>query len=136
MRESYAQSQVPADGKSSTPFPDYHKIVQGMLKHGTECVSGSVTGTGAALEVATPFDPGVVLLFNRTAACFVMKTPGMTGANAMKLSGVPALTFDADSCTLGVAAGKGFTIGPDADINSAAEEIEWVAFGFRDAGSL
>lgn len=139
IRSLYADEQLNVPpGKNDVPYATKLELVRAILRHASECAAGSVTGTGAAIEVATPFSPGVVMLFNRTAPCFALKTPGMTLANAMKLAGTPALTYDADTCTLGITGTtKGFTIGADADINSAAEEIEWVAWGFRDQdGSL
>jgi hypothetical protein len=134
-RENYAQTQLPTDGKSGIPYPDYHKIVQGLLLHGSEAFCGTVTGTGAAIEVETPFDPAAVILFNRTDPTLALKLPGMAGDDCMKLTDAPALTYvTANGVTLSVASGKGFTIGTDADLNVAAEVIEYIAFGVRDVG--
>lgn len=140
IRTLYADAQLNVPpGKNDVPYATKLELVRSIMSHMSEAAAGSVTGTGAAIEVATPFSPGLVLLFNRTAPCFAMKTPGMAGDDCMKLSGVPALTYvGANGITLGITGTtKGFTIGTDADINTAAEVIEWVAIGFRDQdGSL
>lgn len=130
-RNSYAQTQIPT-GKADTPYLDSTKLVMGLLKRMSESQGGSVTGTGAAIEIALDFDPAAVILFNRTAPCLAIKFPGMTTDTGMKLTGVPALTASAAICTLGTLGQKKFTIGTDADVNTAAEVIEWIAFGFSD----
>lgn len=125
-RTSYAESRIP-EGIESVPYLDSTTVVRDLLKRATEAQSGGVTGTGAAIEVALDFDPAVVILFNRTAPCAAMKLPGMATDNAMKIVTAGTVSFSASVCTLGV--GK-FTIGTDADVNTVAEEIEWLALGF------
>lgn len=139
IRNLYADIYLNAqNGKTDVPYPSKLELVRAIMQHAAEACSGSLTGTGSAIEVVTPFAPGMVILFNRTAPCLVVKMPGMAAAASMKLSGAPALTYTGTNLiTLGVAAGPlGFTIGSDADLNTAAEVVEWVALGFRDQGSL
>jgi len=126
------------NGKTDVPYASKLELVRAIMLHAAEAYSGRFTGTGAALEVVTPFAPGFVILFNRTAPCLVVKMPGMAAAASMKLNGTPALTYTGTNMvTLGVVAGPlGFTVGTDADLNTAAEVVEWVALGFRDQASL
>lgn len=133
-----AQLNVPP-GKNDVPYPSKLELVRSIMSHMSECASGSVTGTGAAIEIATPFAPGVVLLFNRTAPAMAFKSPGMAGDDCIKQVTAGTLSYiTSNGITLGITGtNKGFTIGTDADINTAAEVVEWVAFGFRDQdGSL
>lgn len=135
MRELNLDVQRPTDGKSAIPYTDITTLALHMLKHSAECFSGSVEGTGAALEVELPFDPAVVLLINRSAPALAIKTPGMAGDDCLKQITAGTLSYiTANGVTLSIADGKGFTIGSDADINTAAEVIEYVAWGFRDLG--
>jgi hypothetical protein len=129
-RESYAQSQLPARGRDAVPYPDYKTLVDGLLLRTSEARSGGVTGTGAAIDVTLDFDPAVVILINRTAPCLVIKLPGMATSSSLKAVTAGTLSFAASTCTLGAVGENKFTIGTDADINTVAEEIEWVAFGF------
>lgn len=135
MREQNFDVLRPTDGKSDIPYPDVTTLALHLLKHSAEAYSGSVTGTGAAIEVATPFDPAVVILINRTAPALMIKTPGMAGDDSFKAITAGTLSYvTANGITLSRAGGKGFTIGTDADLNTAAEVVEYIAFGFRDLG--
>jgi hypothetical protein len=96
--------------------------------------TGTVTGTGAAINVVLGFVPAVVLLFNKTDPGVFIWTKDMANASALKLTDAPALTFPTSNGITpyeGVAGttGKGFTIGADSDLNAASDVLYYVAFG-------
>lgn len=99
--------------------------------------TGTVTGTGAAINVELGFTPKVVFLFNETDPGIFIWTDQMANAEMVKLTDAPALTFPTSngvSAYAGVAAttGKGFTIGADSDMNAASDVIHYIAFGGED----
>lgn len=97
---------------------------------------GTVTGTGAAINVELGFTPALVLLWNETDPGLFIWSSKMADAEALKLTDAPALTFPtsngisvyAGSATAGSEASKGFTIGADADLNAASDVIHYAAF--------
>lgn len=97
--------------------------------------TGTVTGTGAALNVELGFTPKAVVLINETDPGLFIWFDTMADAEMLKLvDGAVALTFPTTngvSTFAGVTAttGKGFTIGADADANAASDVIHYIAFG-------
>lgn len=96
--------------------------------------TGTVTGTGAAINVSTGFQPGVVVLINETDPGLGVWSDTMANAEMLKLvDGTVALTFPTSngvSLYAGVSAGatEGFTIGADSDLNAASDVIHWIAW--------
>lgn len=93
--------------------------------------TGTVEGTGAAININTGFEIAYVRIINvdgnaemewnkSLAAGYAYKMNG--GTNALITSGGVTARDDDDSS-------MGFTIGADADVNAAAETIIWMAFG-------
>ncbi|MDQ3170286.1 MAG: hypothetical protein M3Q55_09140 [Acidobacteriota bacterium] len=132
-RESFAETQIPTTGRAGIPYPDYHKIVQGLLLHGAEMFFGTMTGTGAALDSpALPFDPAMVMIINQTTLCKGIKLPSMADDDFYKEVAAGTATYDtAGGITLGV---KKFTLGTDVELNAAANVIHFVAFGAKSVG--
>lgn len=130
MRESHAEQQIPQDGAASVPYADQFEIARALMGRGAECVAGTVTGTGAALDVEDlPFDPAAVFLVNATGP-FALHSPSMPDDSALKVTSDAAF-ITSDGITLG---NKKFTIGADSDINVDDETIHWMALGFSDQG--
>lgn len=129
-RESYAETQIPNfEGANSAKYLDAKQIVRGLLGAMAEVASGTVEGTGSAIEVETPFDPAIVILINQDDPTVLVHSPSMPAASGLKLTDAPALTFPT---TNGVTLGsKGFTIGADADVNASGETLHWIAIGGR-----
>lgn len=99
-----------------------------------QIATGTVTGTGAALNVELGFAPKFIILINETDPGMFMWSDQMADAEMAKLTDAPALTFptaNGISAYSGTAAteGAGFTIGADADMNAASDVIHYVAFG-------
>lgn len=106
--------------------------------------AGSVTGTGAALNVELGFEPSyvrVVNISNATTASLEW-IEGMAAANAIKeieivdsgttaLSSINVVTTDGISRYAGAisTAAKGFTIGADAHVNVSGNTLAYIAFG-------
>lgn len=133
-RQSAAEVAIAADftPKKKPTYLDAVEIARGLFKHGGEMFCGTTTGTGSAIDVPTPFDPAVVILFNETAPCLAIKMPSMAGDDSIKIVAAGTMTYvTSNMITLGV---KKFTIGSDADINTAAEVTHWIALGARDVG--
>jgi hypothetical protein len=106
-----------------------------MMAHVGEVFCGTVEGTGALLEVACPFDPAVVIVWNEDDPTLGVHLPSMAAAHMLKLTDAPALTHAAvDGITRGAFGEKKFSIGADADLNVAAETLHFVAIGSRGLG--
>lgn len=120
-------------GKVDIPYATKLELVRSILANNAEICAGSVAGTGAAIEVVTPFDPGFVWLLKNSGTgdpIQMLKHPGHATASAMKTVAAGTVsTVAADGITLGT---KKFTIGTDADINENGETILWLAIGFRN----
>lgn len=90
---------------------------------------GSVTGTGAAIEVQLDFQPRLIEVYNVTAPASGVWMEGMADASAFKrVTAGDATLITSNGITPGIDGSEfGFTIGTDADLNTAAELIRWVA---------
>lgn len=93
-------------------------------------VVGQVTGTGALINVVIGFLPDYILLVNRTSGAELARFRG-AGTNTRKtvvagtitvVSGAAGIA-DFESATLGA----GFTIPADAQVNVAAQVIDYKA---------
>jgi hypothetical protein len=136
MRESFAQTQIPAQGKDAVPYPTWLEIVQLIGRHGAELFFGTEAGTGSDLDIDTPFDPAAVLIYNETNDALFVHLPTMDAAKAVEIAAVATqaqvvVAIAANGITLGT---KKFTLGTNADLNTAADVIHYMAIGARDAG--
>ncbi len=96
-------------------------------------LTGTVEGTGVAINVQVGFVPSYVMVHNYDSAD--MDTlewfSGMTDGHAFKTTG----STRSKSTSNGISAyagteggeGRGFTIGADGDVNAADETIYWLA---------
>lgn len=138
-RTSKAQASIPT-GIQDTPNPDVRKQVQGIFDRVVESQSGTVLGTGAAIEVTLDFDPAEVRLIKATgtgAPITMEKHPGMADDDTLKTVAAGTRTLDAaGGVTLGSQGQKKFTIGTDADINEVGVAILWTAKGYSSQGGL
>jgi hypothetical protein len=135
-RTSFAQQQIPPRGRDAVPYPDWRQFINGVMLRGAEAMAGTVLGTGALINVLTPFDPGYVVLLKPagTGAPIQMhKHPGQTTDNTLKTIAAGTVTVVAAGVTLGTGQ---FSIGTDAGINEVAQPILWRAFGFSSTGGL
>lgn len=100
----------------------------------TQFKTGTVEGTGSAINVELGFTPKYVKIINIDGDCFGDWTEDMPDASVMKTI---AAGTTAHATTNGItpyagssgANAKGFTIGADTDLNVSAETITWVAWG-------
>lgn len=110
--------------------------------------SGTVEGTGSAINVELGFTPRYVKLINIDDAGGLDPTlewfTGMAAAAGLKGKSIAdngatsalsqeyvtsgGITAYAGSDTPGSEASPGFTIGADSDINASGETILWIAF--------
>ena len=94
------------------------------------CVTGTVEGTGAAIDINLGFVPTWVRVFNYDGGPVVLEWfQGMTDAHAMKFLGTPTITL---LTSLGISelddgVSTGFTIGADTDLNVADETMFYIA---------
>lgn len=86
---------------------------------------GSLAGTGSAIKINTGFQPVKVELYNEDAPASAVKTDSMAGSNALKRITAGDATYATAVCTMET---DGFTIGTDADLNTATETIHWIAY--------
>ena len=98
-----------------------------------QMASGSLTGTGAAINVALGFTPTYVHIRNRTSRDELTWDSGMTAGHGTKrvaAGTATAITANGISPYAGAdgSTGKGFTIGTDADINVNAELLHYTAW--------
>lgn len=105
--------------------------------------TGSVEGTGSAINVSLGFVPDYVKVFNYDDAGSLFSTlewwKGMTDGHALKTSSIvdsgstgnassEKITSDGISEYAGDSDnGEGFTIGADADINATDETVFYIA---------
>lgn len=95
--------------------------------------TGTVTGTGAALNISIGFIPDHVLVVNGSGAETLEWFSSMAAASAFKtvtagtrsVISSGGITAFSGSAT----AGQGFTIGADADVNVNTEVLRYIAWG-------
>ncbi|HYI43199.1 MAG TPA: hypothetical protein VD768_06220 [Sphingomicrobium sp.] len=91
---------------------------------------GTVTGTGAAINVPIGFQPDYVLIYNAVTGAKIEWFRGMAAASAIKTVVAGDITVAA---TNGVSAldsktaGEGFVIGADAQVNVTGNAIRFFA---------
>lgn len=96
--------------------------------------SGTVTGTGAAIDISLGWNPKRVVVLNTTSATLeqlewitgmddgaAIKTVAAGTRTKIASTGISAFAGDDDEAL-------GFTIGADTDVNVSAEEISWIAY--------
>lgn len=89
-------------------------------------MTGSFTGTGAAVEVKTiGFRPRHVRLMNRQGLCQAEWTDSMPDASAFKQITDGTTTFITSNGITPLS--NGFSLGADADLNVSGEDVHWVA---------
>lgn len=101
------------------------------MKQG-QMVTGTIEGTGTALNVQLGFKPSVVTLINQDGLCRLDWCESMGDGKGLKAVTAGTISFIAtdgvtpyDGTTAGDSAG--FTIGADADVNAVAETIHYIA---------
>jgi hypothetical protein len=102
-------------------------------------ITGTVTGTGSAINVSLGFAPGYVKIWNVTDS----KKGSLEWSSTMAAaSGFKNLNdaYQAQITSNGISAyagsttaGVGFTIGADTDLNGASDVIHYIAFPIRVA---
>ena len=93
-------------------------------------VVGQVTGTGAAINVVLGFKPDYVLIVNRTTGSRMERFRGAgTQSNKTVVAGsTTVVTTTASMSDIASATtGEGFTIPIDAQVNVAAQIIDYFA---------
>lgn len=96
--------------------------------------TGTVEGTGSAINISCGFTPAYVQVINIDGDASMIWTADMTDGEAYK---TVAAGTNAQIATGGVtpytgssgSASVGFTIGADTDVNASAETIMWAAWG-------
>lgn len=96
--------------------------------------TGTVEGTGAAINLELGFTPSYVQLINIDGDASLVWTDTMTDGEGYK---TVAAGTNAQIATGGItpyagaegSASVGITIGTDADVNASAETLHWVAWG-------
>lgn len=96
--------------------------------------TGTVTGTGSAINVECGFVPKRVEIINETDPGFYVWTDTMADGEMQKTIGAGTTTFESSggiSAYTGAvgSASKGFTIGTDADMNGSSDVIHYFALG-------
>jgi len=96
--------------------------------------TGTVTGTGAALNVELGFVPARVEIINETDPGFYVWTDTMADGEMQKTIGDGTTTFPTTggiSAYAGTVNGNsaGFTIGADTDMNADDDVLHYTAFG-------
>lgn len=96
--------------------------------------TGTVEGTGAAINIELGFKPTIVKIFNVDGLATLEWNDAMPAASGVKRVTAGTMTWitsNGVSLYDGVArtTGSGFTIGADADVNASGETIYWEAFG-------
>lgn len=131
MRTIHADSQVP-NSKAQVPYPEHEAIVNGMLKHMSECACGIITGAGGAGgTLDLPFDPGFIIAINgagtpRLRYLFV-GTGVQRGLDAAAATGL-SVANDAN--------GKPRRVTAAVALAADGEVVQIVAWGFRDVGGV
>ena len=101
--------------------------------HKGHIVTGTLTGTGAAIDVQLGFVPQHVRIVNETKLSKLEWFNTMANASGIKTvtaGTISKITTGGVSPYAGAAgtAGAGFTIGTDANINAASDVIHYFAF--------
>lgn len=133
-RSSYAENQIPADGSSGIPYPDYHQVVKGVFKHGSELFIGTVTGAGGAggtLE-GVPFEPVLVVCLNPAGSTPAVHISAF-GAAADHMTIAAASAANANPPVIS-GSGVDWDVALTTQMAPDAEVLTVLCWGCREAG--
>ncbi len=136
-RQSYAETQIPAEGKDAVPYPDWRQIAFRMFTHAVDAFVGEILGAAAAGGdlAGIPFEPAAIVLSEATGPLIQLQIPASGGKLDINLvtgvaagTAIPAAVQQPDGTwTLSLPTG----LVPDGDTASL------LILGFRDvAGGL
>lgn len=128
-RKTAAAAAIPS-AQSSVPYPTWADATTTLFAKGAEAYACGATGAATALDVALPFDPAVVFVYNETTLATFMMLPSMAAGKALKeiTAGTKSL-LAANGITLGV--GK-VTLG--TSVQTTSDVLHVLAIGFRENG--
>jgi hypothetical protein len=135
MRDTYAETQIPAAGHESPPYIDQREIVNKFGLLYTEAFVGEILGAGGAggSLANIPFQPAVIVLSEATGPLLQLQVPGSGGAVDINMitgaaagAAIPAAVKQADGTyTLSLPTG----LVPDGDTASL------LILGFREGAN-
>lgn len=114
-------------GKNDVPYATKLELVRSILGSMCEGAAGKYTGTGASLDIATPFDPAVVFIWDVTQACLGIKFPTLADDDTLLIDTL-AVQDTAGGITLGTLK---FNVGTEAKLNTTSDVCHWFALAFR-----
>ncbi len=134
-RITQAAQAIPGTAIESVPYLDF-RLVTAITRFHADVFHGTVVGTGSALEVSLPFDPAAVEVINETKLASVSKTPTMpVGDSFLRVTaGTMSKLATTAGITLGAKGERKFTLGDNAQLNSASDVIHFTAYGTRGVG--
>lgn len=112
---------------NTKPYPlgeAVKSLVSQAVADAAKIAHGEVVGVAAGLDVTTPFDPDVVIIWNQTNAVLGVHFGGMGNSEGAKLKQGAFAHVGANGLTLGT--GK-FSIGTDSDFNGDGDAIHYIA---------
>jgi len=92
--------------------------------------SGTIEGTGAAINIYCGFQPSRVEILNIDGLARGDWTKNMPAASVIKQVTAGTMTKPTSNgiTSLKDTVGEGFIIGADTDLNVSAETLEWIAY--------
>jgi hypothetical protein len=98
--------------------------------HRSRPATGKITGTGAVLAVTIGFKPCFIQIYNETQLSQAAWVEGMADDSALAVddSGADTTNLEAKSADGITPTSIGFSLGADADLNTADDVIYYVAW--------
>lgn len=128
-RDTVAAQVIPLTPGESPAYIHFRDILAAMGAMCEVCFK-SATGGAAAIDVALPFDPAAVFVWNETALAWFWFLPTMTAANVVRQVTAGTLSKQtSNGITLGAKDSRKVTLGTTVQSNN--DVLHVVAFGSR-----
>jgi hypothetical protein len=119
--------------RDAGPYLDYHTLLTGFAQMAELFIAAAV-GAAAAIDVALPFDPAIVLVINETTLAMFWHLPTMAAAAAFKQVTDGTLSkLTTNGITIGAKAAKTVRLG--TSVQTTSDVLHVIAFGNRGLGS-
>jgi len=133
-RETFAEAQIPAEGKDDVPYADHRAIARALMGRATESMIAQGTGAGGAgfAIVNVPFEPAALLAINQAGAAPALHHSIYSPTPAHTTT-ILAVAANATPAVITQVADNDWTVTLTTAMAPDAEVVTVLLLGVRDA---
>ncbi len=133
-RESFAETQIPAAGKTDIPYPDHVAVVRKLGQHLTEAyVAQGVGAGGTGVDITgVPFSPAYMRLSEATAP-LLQEQWHLSDGTVVGINSITGADAAADATVTKVGTGD-YTVSLPTGVAPDGDTVTCIFYGARDVG--